>query len=77
MANNEKSKNYWNGVNDANKKKSNPPSKGLNWKPAAVIGGLLAGPVGAIAGAIFGDSNKKTSQKKSNNGAYKAGNKKK
>ena len=75
MGNNEKSKNYWTGVKDASKGKSKPPSKDMNWKPAAAIGLLVAGPAGAIVGAIFGDSDKKTSQKKQNNGAYKAGNK--
>jgi hypothetical protein len=75
MANSEKSKNYWKGVNDGQKGKSSPPSKGLNWKPAAVIGTLLGGPVGGVIGAFLGDSNKRTQQKKQNNNAYKAGNK--
>lgn len=75
MANSEKSKNYWKGVNDAQKGSNRPPSKGLNWKPAALIGGLVAGPAGAIVGAIWGDSDKRSRQKKQNFNAYKAGNK--
>jgi uncharacterized protein YcfJ len=82
---NEKSKNYWKGVNDKSKGKSNPPSKGTSKSEGATLGGLIGavlggGPglvLGAIGGALAGDNKKQLKQKKANNGAYKAGNKKK
>jgi len=80
---NEKNKNYWKGVNDKKKGKSNPPSKGTSKSEAATLGGLIGAVlsggaglvVGAAIGAFAGDNKKDLQKKKSNQGAYKAGNK--
>jgi hypothetical protein len=82
----EKSKNYWQGVNDKSKGKSNPPSKGTSKAKSTLIGfgtGLAldavtgggASLVGAALGYLAGDNKKELQKKKSNNSAYNAGNK--
>ena len=73
----EKSANFRQGVSDAKKGKNNTPSTGMNWKTGAVIGTLLGGPIGGVIGGLLGDSDSTSRQKKQNQGAYKAGNKRK
>jgi hypothetical protein len=73
----EKSANFHKGVRDAKKGKSAPPSGGVNWKASAIVGGVIGGLPGLVIGALLGDSDKTSRDKRQNKGAYNAGNKRK
>lgn len=66
----EKQKHYNQGKRDQRRKRPlNPPGTGVGKGAAALIGGCLMGPAGALLGLLVGDSKKE----KRNRGAYNKG----
>lgn len=73
MSKKSRNQNFHQGRKDKHEGKQNPPGTGVGKLGAAAIGFGIAGPVGAIFGALIGDD-KETRKERD---AYKRGNKKK